>query len=52
MTYYLKPGNGEPCAGQVKAVGELLTTSKPLKVSFPANFGFALPMGSTFETGF
>ena len=43
----LNPGMGDPCAGQVRAKEEDKTSDKPLMLSFEANFGMALPIGST-----
>ena len=43
---YLKLGNGEPWAGQLRAIGFLAILSKRLNLVSDENFGFAPEIGS------
>ena len=47
MLTNLKAGNGYPCAGHIKLTVDNVPAENALILSFEANFGSALPIGST-----
>ena len=46
MVTNLKEGNGYPCAGHIKLRVDSVPAENALILSFEANFGSALPIGS------
>ena len=46
MVTYLNDGNGDPCAGQLKAKLFEANSSKAMDLCFDENLGLALPTGS------
>ena len=43
---HLNEGRGKPCAGQLRAIGELALNFHSVPVPIDENFGFAPPIGS------